>query len=43
MSRQAETMKFYAENYQLMTTTINAFYENKEIFPRTYLKLLGCI
>jgi HSP90 family molecular chaperone len=27
-------MKFHAEIYQLMTTTINAFHENNEIFSK---------
>jgi HSP90 family molecular chaperone len=43
MSQQVEIMKFHAEIYQLITTTINAFYENKEIFLITNLKLLGCM
>jgi HSP90 family molecular chaperone len=41
MSQQVETMKFQIEIYQRMIPTINAFYENKEIFSRTHLKLLG--
>jgi hypothetical protein len=32
MSQQAEAMKFQAKIYQLMNSTINAFYGNKEIF-----------
>jgi hypothetical protein len=41
MLQQVETMKSQAEIYQLMAPTINAFHENKEIFPRTHLKMLG--
>jgi HSP90 family molecular chaperone len=32
MLQQVESMKFHVEIYQLMAPTINAFYENKEIF-----------
>jgi hypothetical protein len=35
MSQQVEVMKFYAEIYQLMTTTINTFYESKETFSKS--------
>jgi HSP90 family molecular chaperone len=39
MSQQVETMKFHAEIYQLMTTTINSFYE-KVIFRELILNCL---
>jgi ABC-type sugar transport system ATPase subunit len=39
MSQQVETMKFHDEIYQIMTSTINAFYTNKEIFSKNSSKI----